>query len=451
MSNEKPLPYERRARETKEIAQRLDLKYLNGGRVPANWLSRLIWIMLGFAGLAAIIFVAGLGGSRKLLAHGNLSAPHALFDARCEVCHATAFSNIADSACLKCHDGPAHPAKSFDQARPNSSPGCAQCHIEHRGEIELTKVSDGNCTRCHRDLGAYASNVRLKNLHIVGFRQKQHPEFSAAARPDLRPLKLNHFAHMPATPTLVRKIKLPMQCADCHVTDRNSAMGNLLPVTFEQNCKSCHARELEFDVYQVLKAAVPAPHTKDPKTIHDFIVATYSKALEDDPSLAARPLGNEITRQPNSAAWLEKVVAASEVYLFQSRSGPGGRDGKCSYCHEFTGWDGGFPIVRKVNRIQGRYVEGQQDGEPWFLRGEFSHRAHRAVQCDSCHTEALKSTRTSDVLVPKLKQCEPCHSASQAGLDRCSECHLYHNKSLEKDERRPREQILSALGTGSFH
>ena len=63
---------------------------------------------------------------------------------------------------------------------------------------------------------------------------------------------------MPAEPKTIRGMKLPMKCVDCHVTDRDFHHGAILPVTFEQNCKSCHSRELEFDVYQVLgPAAAP--------------------------------------------------------------------------------------------------------------------------------------------------------------------------------------------------
>ena len=82
-----------------------------------------------------------------------------------------------------------------------------------------------------------------------------------------------------------------MKCGDCHVTDRSSPEGALLPVTFEQNCKSCHARELEFDVYHVLGPdAAPAPHTRDPKTIREFIVAAYrGKAGLRDRARCATP------------------------------------------------------------------------------------------------------------------------------------------------------------------
>ena len=141
--------------------------------------------------------------------------------------------------------------------------------------------------------------------------------------------------------------------------------------------------------------------------------------------------------QPNSGCVAEQSsVEASEAYLFQSPDGPTGRAGKCNYCHEFAGRQGGFPIIAKVNRcIQGRFQTDKPEGEPWFIRGEYSHREHRSIQCESCHTEARTSTKTSDVLIPVMKACLPCHADGRgAGLDRCSECHLYHNKSQEKEQ-----------------
>jgi hypothetical protein len=434
---EKPPEYERRIRDTKGVAQRLDLGYL--GRTAALLLFRrkLTWSVLALAAAFAVPLILQIGWSRRSLSAGPVSSAHAIFEGRCQDCHSQAFRRVPDVACLKCHDGPAHPAKSVDTARIAALPPCYGCHVEHRGEIELAKVSDGNCTACHANLTAHAQGVKLQALSITAFRPGRHPEFAAALLPDLRPIKLNHAAHMPATPKTIRGIHLPMRCQDCHATDSASPKGNLQPVTFEGQCRTCHARELEFDVYQLLgPAAVPSPHTKDPQTIHQFIAATYSRLLQSDPALASRPLGNELTPPPNAAAWLNRVTKDSEQFLFQR---------KCSYCHEYQGFDQGFPIVRKVNRIYGRYVEGQPGGSPWLMRGEFSHRAHRAVECESCHTAARASTQTSDVLIPVMKSCLPCHQDSRAGLNRCSECHLYHNKSLEKDrDRRPAGQVFTA-------
>lgn len=434
---EKPLEYQRRIRDTKRIAQRLNLDYLKRPGVVALLRHRLTWLLVAASLAAGIPLVLGIAGGKKALLSGPVSTPHAIFQDRCEVCHTRAFAGVPDTACKACHDGPPHPAKTIDTARSNEAPRCAQCHVEHRGATMLAAVSNGNCTNCHRDLKSNASGVQLASLHITAFRRNRHPEFAAKALPDARPLKLNHAIHMPAQARTIRGMKLPMQCGDCHRTDPNSPAGDLLPVTFEQDCKSCHARELEFDIYEVLGAnSMPAPHLKDPKAIHQFLLDTYGAALAANPSLAQRRLGNDLVAPGNRTAWLARVVKDSETFLFQR---------KCTYCHEYSGVQEGLPVVKHVNAIRGRYVEQKPQGEPWLRRGEFAHRSHRAVQCESCHTAARASSKTADVLIPAMNSCLPCHGESNVGLDRCSECHLYHNRTLEKENRRSIEQVLSGV------
>ncbi len=419
--------------------RRLDFNYFKAVGGLRLWQRRLTTGALALACLAALTFSFAPRTTRTLISPGPLSSPHSLFAERCDACHAVAFRRIPDAACIKCHDGPAHPAKALDQAILNSTPACVQCHIEHRGDIDLAKVNDGNCTVCHRNLSAHASGVKLKNT-ITVFRLGEHPQFSPESRPDLRPLKLNHAIHMPAHAKVVRTISLPMKCVDCHVIAPGSSTGNPIPITFERNCRPCHARELEFDVYQVLQTPAPAPHTRDLRSIHEFIVSKYQNLLAANPGIAGRPLGNNVAPQP-PGTWMNKVVLDSEAYLFGS---PGGRAGKCSYCHEVA-WDGGLPVIAKVNSIQGRFDKNKPEGEAWFERAEFSHRAHRAIECESCHTNARSSTKTSDVLIPVMQTCLPCHSQARTNLDRCSECHLYHDKGREREERRPTDRILGAF------
>ena len=52
-------------------------------------------------------------------------ARDAIFGDRCENCHSQAFSSVPDAACLKCHDGPPHPAKVIDMAALIDAPRCA--------------------------------------------------------------------------------------------------------------------------------------------------------------------------------------------------------------------------------------------------------------------------------------------------------------------------------------
>jgi hypothetical protein len=437
---EKPLEYQGRERDTKWIAQRLVLDYLNRPVFLALLKPRVAWGLVAVAALAGVPLILGVAGGKRALLSGPVSASHAIFVDRCELCHARAFSRVPDAACKTCHDGPPHPAKTIDTAQLRDAPSCAGCHVEHRGAAALANVANRNCTNCHGELKAHAAGVKLAAWNITAFRPQKHPEFSALAQADNRPIRLNHAIHMPAKPTVIRGMKLPMQCVDCHQTDPNSREGDPRPVTFEQNCRSCHARELEFDVYEILGAsAAPSPHTKDPQTIHQFVLNTYRQALANAPSIVRRPLGNEVAPATSAAAWLDRVVRDSEGFLFQR---------KCNYCHEYSAVEQGFPVVRKVNRIRGRYSEQNPEGEPWLPRGEFSHRAHRALECESCHGKARSSTKTADILIPAMRSCLPCHQDGNAGLDRCSKCHLYHNKSLEQDRRRSTEQVLSGSMAG---
>jgi mono/diheme cytochrome c family protein len=381
---EKPLEYQRRIRDTKGVAQRLDLNYLGRPALIAVLRKRLTWLLVALAAIASVPLVTGFGGSRRAVMSGSVSAAHAVFENKCESCHTAAFASVPDSACQTCHDGAPHPAKSIDTGRAHSTVRCAECHLDHQGRGQLAKVVSGNCTSCHAGLASHATGAKVKD--VSSFRAGKHPEFSTATLSDTRPLRLNHAIHMPAAPKTIRGMKLPMKCADCHTTVR----GEPQPVTFEQNCKSCHARELEFDVYQTLgPAAPPAPHTRDAKTIRDFVAAAYRGRPDAD-----------------------RLIKDAESYLFNR---------KCAYCHE-----GGGPDVRKVGTIGGAV----------FTRGEFEHRAHRAVACESCHAAARASTKTSDVLLPKMESCLPCHGDSGADLDRCALCHQYHNRSLEKDVER---------------
>jgi hypothetical protein len=433
---EKPLEYQRRERTTKWLAQRLDLSYRNRPAFLRVLRRRVAWIAVAASAVAAIPMVMGVAAGKRALLTGPVSSSHQIFLDRCEVCHRKAFTTVPDAACVACHDGPAHPAKTIDTALLRTSTACADCHMEHRGSEALASVSNRNCTNCHRDLKAHASGVQLAGVNITAFAPGMHPDFLSMMQPDNRPLRLNHAIHLPSKPTVFRGMKLPMQCEDCHRIDRSSAKGDPIPITFQENCSQCHARELDFDVYEILGAnSKPAPHTKDPKTIHQFIFDTYSRALAEDPSIIHRRLGNDVPPVATAPAWLERVVRDSELYLFQR---------KCNYCHVDPGFDSqGYPVIQPVDPVEGHYVSQTSSPEPWLRRGEFNHRAHRAVSCESCHTKARSSTKTADILIPAMKSCLPCHEGSNGELDRCSKCHLYHNKSLEKEHRRPTDQILT--------
>lgn len=434
MKENQPLPYERRIRDTKSLAQRLDLNYIHQRHWFRSARRRLsIWLAAA-AALVSLPLVLGVGKTEKAFVNGPMSRHHSLIEQRCELCHKAAFVSVRDQDCKACHDGPPHQPNARDEER------CASCHSEHQGTLRLVSMSDRHCTRCHANLASHASPVKSKNLKSTGFSPGGHPEFAVAGRPDQRPLKLNHAAHMPAQQKEIRGIRLPMKCGDCHQIDGADPKGGLLAMTFEKHCASCHKRELEFDVYGVLEAAPPAPHGRDARSIREFVRETYARALAEDPALARKPLRPDVEPPPAPQSWLAMAVRDSEQFLFRK---------KCAYCHEIAEWRDGLPVIAPVNRLEGRYVAGRPEGERWMPAAVFGHRAHRMVECASCHSEARASRKSSDILIAGMKSCLPCHGESANGLNNCAQCHEYHDKTKERErDRLSIDEILSAKAHG---
>ncbi len=441
---EKPLEYERRILDTKGLAQRIDLDYLRRPQRFRDLRRRLVWGAPAVAVLAILPFFFGAG--RKVFSSGPVSPPHAIFEGKCALCHAAAFSKVADGSCRTCHDAGAHQTVTAESR-------CAVCHREHEGNLVLAQVRDVHCTRCHADLGSAARRLPAgaSPLRITGFRQGEHPDFRAAGAGDSRPLRLNHQKHLALKKEDAERYKLatarsdgtkdtgaalPMKCSDCHAADRNSSSGDLLPITFDQHCRSCHARELEFDVNGLLPAgAGVAPHLRDPAAIRNAIQEQYRSLAARDPAVTRKPLGRDLVVR-GEAAWLAAVVRQSGEFLFSR---------KCRYCHEYDGAHGELPVVRRVNAVRGRYVPDKTEGVAWLPHArKFSHRVHRPIQCISCHQQARDSVKTADVLIPHAQNCMPCHGNTGTSQDRCAQCHLYHDRSKEVDrDRRPLEELIA--------
>src|SRR5271154_1304288 len=101
----------RRSRNTKKLAQRINLEYFKTLSGFSYW-RRILSVVAVLAGLAWLGWYA-LAGSPKPYNAGPLSHAHALLGEKCGACHASAAGyrhSASDSACLTCHDGPVHHA-----------------------------------------------------------------------------------------------------------------------------------------------------------------------------------------------------------------------------------------------------------------------------------------------------------------------------------------------------
>src|SRR5712691_9633446 len=130
-----------RTRTTKKLAQRIDLNYF---KRPTPLKRAKFWLSV-LLPLLALIWISwhGFAGDHRVYSSGRLSQAHAILEKECFVCHvqkAGAFSSeAADSACLGCHDGPAH------HAAQTITPACASCHSEHGGRINIIAATNQAC------------------------------------------------------------------------------------------------------------------------------------------------------------------------------------------------------------------------------------------------------------------------------------------------------------------
>jgi hypothetical protein len=429
-----------RVRTAKQRAQRIDLNYFKHAHGLKRWRVLLSLVLP----IAALLWVSALaaGGSRTPYSAGPVSSAHAFVEMRCEVCHTGSDTprdprrpgdpqrgfraHATDTACMACHDAPAH---AVNQTTPQA---CATCHQEHRGRVQLAKIDDGFCVECHGDLKTTRGEPGIARA-VEAF-PSGHPEFAAvrAGAQDPGRLRFNHAVHLKDA---VRGPGGPekLECASCHKPEvaRTSARtrgpattGLMTPITYEQNCASCHP--LFFD--ERIEAA--APHAK-PESVRAFVqqaLAGYIRANPGDisrPDSAFRRVPLNFPRPPepparNAQEWVERRAAADERLLWNKT---------CAECHErdvrptAAGAATGLPSYASTNLTR-----------QWMPRAAFDHTPHLMVTCSSCHA-ADASSKTADVLMPNQTVCATCHAPSTGALrqgsgyanSRCFECHQYHD------------------------
>jgi predicted CXXCH cytochrome family protein len=72
----------------------------------------------------------------------------------------------------------------------------------------------------------------------------------------------------------------------------------------------------------------------------------------------------------------------------------------------------------------------------WLPHSVFDHSLHRPVGCVECH-KASASKETTDVLLPSANVCRECHRPAAGARSGCVECHIYHDKSKDRDLNGP--------------
>jgi hypothetical protein len=454
-----------RTRTTKKLAQRIDLNYFKRStplKRAKLWLSLLLPVL-------AIMWISwhGFHKDARVYSSGRMSAPHAILEKQCAACHvqkASVFSaKVQNQTCVSCHDGPIHHTTQV------STPDCATCHTEHRGRINIAATSEKSCTECHANLQTTgAPSIYSQHIHNLA---DGHPEFAVIRenRRDDSTIKLNHGLHMKPIRRGPTGPIVQLDCSDCHrpAAAKNSwsyadasyapesptsgslktsgPNGDVLPahnpqtgrelmapVTFANACASCHL--LSFDK----RFSEGVPHDK-PEVIHAFLKKKFQDYAATQPSELRSPRDpdRDITGKPlaprvqtlTTAQWVAVRTSDAEQLLWRKT---------CLQCHQLlfkrnSKLPSGREAAVSSEDLLPRIAEASVTAR-WMPHAKFDHQAHGGFTCVNCHEKALRSSNSSDLLLPGIKTCQTCHARGPDHAEsRCFECHTYHDWSKRKE------------------
>lgn len=476
-------------RTQKSVAQRLkgNLDYYTR---PSLLRSIRGWLYF-FSIVGGLMIVGGyywFKGPEKIFNPGPISRAHSPIANDCSACHPQlsqikARSNEAgrilqepywvriDQACQTCHLGfGLHAPNTINADTPQlpraaEASSCSSCHREHLTAGKMVEPTETNCAACHdradlmkasSDLGRTMPQSKFpgrkpdglqyfqKKRPPQGFTQvfskfdQGHPVFQIHEQnlKDPNPMRFNHWRHEQSDiPPIVdektgAKINVQGNCNFCHKTD---GRGNFQKITFESNCRACHA--IKFDPNT---PGVEVPHGRAGE-VREFLRALNVRYFEyftkrDGPAKAALS-----TKAALDALIATYGVAANdgsfgklESQVFYNGVAPSGGNNPlnrnlnlteraqftgCAYCHTVSREQIGITPVISKTVIPDR----------WLVNGEFNHAKHTMMGCVECHTSIPKSRETSDINLPTQQSCTECHNSGPKGVKNdCNSCHHYH-------------------------
>jgi hypothetical protein len=495
-----------RERTTKGLAKRIELTYYQHLH-PFRRLWRILCIAL-VAVAAVWLIVMAVMGDQRIYTSGPVATAHRMFNLDCERCHVDRptpaapvakadgalpaapvipvsttrhpggfFRRVSDGACFSCHDATDHHANAALSLR------CAECHLEHKVETTLARMSDRHCVLCHADLKTKSGPTEFER-QVVSL--AKHPEFAVLRKnvKDATQIKLNHETHQkPDLPAGGGK-RLTLGCVSCHVQD--DAGKYMKPISFDLHCKQCHPLEASADVV--------VPHQR-PEIIRGFLLSRSARgggaaaspaaapgvekpadkpAEEEAPKGRRRGTGSSALPEAlvRLVGWVQEAVGTTErppIQLVQRQRGGGVPEAPAApaapagaapaAAAPAAGGGGGGGGLAGVVQLERGLYEGRsavcpfchmvEKADPlprivppkipvrWLPHSSFDHRAHRPLACLACHPDAKKSTDTADVLLSKMAVCQECHREGGGARAGCVECHLYHDRSKERSPDGP--------------
>lgn len=412
-----------------------------------SYLPKMRHLVLGVA--IASFLLAGVypfaSGNLLPFNSGPISNSHALIAKDCQACHRTPFVPVQDEQCSACHSMSEH-AKgfvTFTSKHSNLSLRCGQCHMEHNGDHGQLLNDSRFCANCHANMSTHASDAQVMN--VASF--NNHPQFrvsvenergeiqrvaldNSATLKDNAQIKLNHSLHLQEG-LRGKDGPVTLSCNSCHQLADN--FRTIKPISFDAHCRDCHA--LTFDENM---PDAQVPHG-DAEAVYPALFAEYSKLIS---------LGERVVRREQERADLGRMFpstrskdASSSVVSGSALNNARNAERElftktgCFLCHSYSEKD---PTEKtEINshfRVQEPHIP-----DVWLTKARFSHGAHEPFTCESCHEGTRNSTKTTDVLLPKVELCQQCHAEGK-GLgyveSGCAECHSYHDALGFPDEKK---------------
>lgn len=407
----------------------------------SRYLPSFLFLSLFVAVLLGVFFlVFPLSGHNELSwSSGPLAPAHQMIEKDCQACHGAPFEQVKDEKCLACHKLSDHSPNLHlvTDAHKDMNLRCAQCHMDHNGPHALRASDSKQCTQCHAQITALRPET--SQLDIGSF--QTHPEFavSIAKKGDAKDtvrvrlddpklsdptaLKLNHQIHL-APDIRGQNGTVTMQCRDCHAYSAD--MKTIEPIKFNKHCRSCHS--LEFDE-RLPGNQVPHGDTDE---VINYVFAEYAKLLLE---LEQKEAGTGRLRPGEPMKTKEQVEFARVKVQEQSRHTEDLLFTRtaCHLCHQ---------VSEKPEIVEGKSrfdIVKPQIPARWLDKAIFDHGAHQQVTCESCHQGMRESTLTTDLRLPKIKECRECHAdvggAGKVGSP-CIQCHSYHDTVEFDDQKR---------------
>jgi hypothetical protein len=480
------MPHENQT-ATKERSQRIPLDYFRRKLPVERWKQGLTLLAI----VAAAAYVGWSVSTRHAIRQtspGPLAALHAMWNDRCDVCHqpfvptsADAWTDnphAADQLCRNCHLTTALADHSANQIEADVQ-SCAACHRDHRGaSADLTHIADAACTRCHVDIKDHMKQPTEQPIANVTSFVMNHPEFHSAKRGP-SDIKFSHSRHLlpgllPVAPMKLEDLDpanryryrqpgqsddqpVTLVCASCHRLDRNAdtaakdsiSAGQtgdyMLPINYDRDCKACH--QLTYigrNVPTMGTGSKPenVPHGWTGERLRHYVEQVLDAKFinESGRSLQSTPLADamkqplEKWRLPNRRPQANQPQGTVGEYLdAELKAAVKNLRLQCSECHQMK------------SDADSLDVEPVTMHPAWLAHAEFSHVAHRKVECRSCHhgafsTDADESPQTvaldaGEPFLPGRKVCLECHSPTSADDAKarggapsdCVLCHRYHD------------------------